>query len=341
MISKYDFDLDKMSLCNYIIYEKLDIKWYTRTLINRLNEELVLLMKKAGCVEILVSVEKNGIVSDSSISMIKSVYALAGKCNLTMTFCFAFGEELHGEYLKKLFNIIYENIDNEQVCYEFSIKTINNYSDLVEDCSENTRLELSSLKGIDFMADGVFFHEDLDFIKKHKVLFINCFTSAENVCNRVYARYSVFLLKYFRRSLEKYMKLNVLDVFDAMNEIFQNNGYGIKDEKELISCLKYAVGEANIVEYEECLYSIQSGRIDDRCLLYWKRDSVECYILRIDYDMRNNNDDLSFYIIRKIDSSIKVYQISGAIYEHILQHIDDIDSIDSNLKSKMKKQGLL
>lgn len=89
-------------ICRRIIEEKLDIRWRCDTRLDRLDEELIMLMKKSGCVRIKVGVESgsNRILSqinkginrkiiDKSIELIKkieipfTVYLMAGFPNET------------------------------------------------------------------------------------------------------------------------------------------------------------------------------------------------------------------------------------------------------------------
>jgi len=113
------FTLDKkriLEICNLIIKDKLKIKWWCETRINLLDEELLLKMKKSGCVGINVGVEtldgelikKQGKPGVSLEDVVK-IRELARKINLKLHFLMIIG-------------LPDENLDTLKNTFEYFIK---------------------------------------------------------------------------------------------------------------------------------------------------------------------------------------------------------------------------
>lgn len=338
--SEYIYDLfllsnqEIMDICNYIINNGISVQWYTRTLACRLDIQLVNLMREAGCCEILVSIEKYGQKKSNSFYSLQQLYSIASECQIHITFCMTIGNDIEGEEMRKIFDIVFLNIENEYMHYEFTVNTLNNMDEFKV---EDIKLELSTLKGIDFIDNDSYFEKDTSIISRHPYLFINCYSSNIKLEKELFSKYSVFIMKYFRRSLNYYIRKENVEVFEVLKKLFVRTNNHAPGEKELVSYLKGMMVESNVVLFEEIIYSIIKGEERNGYIEY----TTNKYLLEVEYDIKVNINTNSYYIVCKNDENVRVYKIPLIAYQEIKKNVNDISQIDKKLRNLLIKQKLL
>lgn len=327
-------DLEIIDICNYIISNSISIKWYTRTLANRLTSQLVYLMKEAGCCEILASIEKYGYKNSTSSNSLQQLYSIASECKMHITFCMTIGNDIEGQDMRNIFDVVFFNIENEYMHYELAVSTLNSKDEFIID---NISLEISTLKGIDFIDSDAYFDKDISIISQHPQLFINCYSSNIIAEKELFATYSIFILKYFRKSLNYYIKKENIHIYDVLKKLFIKADDHTLDEKKLVSNLKKIIVESNVVLYEELIYSIIIGEERNDYIEY----ITDKFLLEVAYNIKNNKNTNSYYIVCKHDENVRVYKIPFNAYQEIKKNANDTSQMDENLRNILIKQKLL
>ncbi len=327
-------DSQILSLCEFITTNKINISWYTRTVANRLSENIIKALKLAGCCEVLVSIEKRNISSFILYNRLDDIFLLAKKYGMEITLCYVIGRDNNENRIRYLINKIHENIGNGFVHYEFSVETMTNKNHKL---SEKEKLVLSSIKGIDFMADDQYFDEDLELINANKSIFVNCFSNNRDGEELNYlAKYAIFLLKYYKRSIQMLAKQLNTDAYGTVKYLININKEKC-DKKTLMDSLNNAIDYSNVVDFETTLYFLSQGDTPPSCIEYGNK----VYIYMTDFDTKDMARETTYYILKKYERNIKIYRIQKDIYDEIYSHHTDISELNGKLKGLLEKQNLL
>ena len=180
--------------------QEIFIRWYTRAFITVLDEELIALLSKAGCEELLLSIDKFNTINSMSYSRLIAVFTWAKKYKLNITFCYVIGSDENEHNLRWLFNTIFDHISNSYIHFEFTLFSFNSWNDKIKEESICSSL---LMKGIDFLGENIYFLEDIKRINEHPILFSNFYTKKRGCeINTLITKYSIHLFRYFRRSFE-------------------------------------------------------------------------------------------------------------------------------------------
>lgn len=215
-------------VCDYIIDNKLDIKWVCTTRVDCIKEDLILKMKKAGMTHIELGVETGSprmqklTRKNLNLEMVREKVKMLidNRIALNLFFMYGFPEETE-EDLNQTLNLLFDFLDMGVKKASMSYCRFNPATDITERYFD----ELVFDQDIKILSRGIFgYSEESEMIKGNKEMFSPFYHLETKVRNEYqYLFYLVLLYQKFPTSLKRIRPYYKGDNLKFYKDFYHNN----------------------------------------------------------------------------------------------------------------------